>query len=165
MAITDTAKDAVQALAEPVCRAHGVELVDVQVLGGRGRSVVRILIDRERVDGEGDVPGSGVTIDDCTAVSRDLSTVLDVHEEVLPGSYDLEVSSPGVDRPLVKRADYERFVGREVRVQTKQRIGERKKFQGRLLGVADEDVQLEQDGQPVRIPFEAISKANLVYRF
>jgi ribosome maturation factor RimP len=151
-------------LAEPVCLAHGVELVDVQVLGGRGRSVIRVMIDRDRPD-VGDAPGSGVTIDDCTSVSRDLSTALDVHEELVPGTYSLEVTSPGIERPLVRRRDYERFVGHEVRVQTAERIGDRKKFQGRLLDVADHDVQLEQDGQPVRIPFEAISRANLVYRF
>jgi ribosome maturation factor RimP len=153
-----------ESLIEPVCHAHGVELVEVRVLGGRGRSVVRIMIDRDRPV-PGDVPGSGVTIDDCTEVSRDVSTALDVHEDILPDSYTLEVTSPGVERPLVKRRDYERFVGREVRVQTVARIGDRKKFQGRLLEVADQDVQVEQDGQPVRIPFEAISRANLVYRF
>jgi ribosome maturation factor RimP len=164
LAMADTQKNAIEALIEPICRAHGVELVDVRVLGGRGRSVVRVMIDRDRPDG-GDVPGSGVTIDDCTHVSRDLSSALDVHEDLLPGSYNLEVTSPGVERPLVKRRDYERFVGREVRVQTTARIGERKKFQGRLLDVADHDVEVDQDGHPVRIPFEAISRANLVYRF
>lgn len=164
MTAADTQKDAIEALADPVCRAHGVELVDVQVKGGRGGAVVRVIIDRDRPDA-GEVPGSGVTIDDCTEVSRDLSSALDVHEDLIPGSYNLEVSSPGVERPLVKRRDYERFAGREVRIQTKQRIGERKKFQGRLLEVADADVSIDQDGMPVRIPFEAISRANLVYRF
>ncbi|MFW6067933.1 MAG: ribosome maturation factor RimP [Myxococcota bacterium] len=159
-----TQKRAIEDLAEPICRAHGVELVDVQLKGGRGGAVVRVIIDRDRPDG-GDVPGSGVTIDDCTSVSRDLSSALDVHGELVPGSYNLEVSSPGVERPLVKHRDYERFAGREVRVQTRLRIGERKKFQGRLLEVADDHIQIDQDGTPVRIPFESISRANLVYRF
>lgn len=163
MAQADTVRT-LESLIEPVCRAHGVELVQVRVLGGRGRSVLRVMIDRDRPVEE-DVPGSGVTIDDCTEVSRDVSTALDVHEDLIPGSYTLEVTSPGVERPLVKRKDYERFVGREVRVQTTAPIGDRKKFQGRLLEVADLDVQVDQDGEPVRIPFEAISRANLVYRF
>lgn len=156
--------EALEALAEPVCRAHGVELVQVELKSGRGGSILRVTIDRERPDG-GDALGSGVTIDDCTAVSRDLSSALDVHEELVPGHYNLEVTSPGVERPLVKRRDYERYVDHEVRVQTRQRVGERKKFQGRLLTVTGDHIAIDQDGTAVDIPFEAISKASLVYRF
>lgn len=147
----------------PVCRAHGVELVQLRVTAGRGgQGLVQVIIDRERPDG-GD--GSGVTLEDCTSVSRDLSTALDVHEELIPGSYRLEVSSPGLERPLVRLADFERFKGREAEIRVKTPREGRRKFQGKLLGVAGEEIEIEQDGSPVRIPHEQIDRANLVHRF
>lgn len=153
-------------LAEPVCAAHGVELVQLRVMTQRGEGVVRLIIDRERSAKHPEGPdGSGVSLDDCTAVSRDLSTALDVHEELFPGSYRLEVSSPGLERPLVKLADYERFEGREAKVKCKAPIDGRRKFQGKLLGVDGETVKIDQDGTTVTIPFEEIDRANLVYRF
>lgn len=164
MSQQDTIQAELLRLAEPVCRAHGVELVDVRWLRRPGGSVVRIIIDRERVDG-GDVPGSGVSLADCTNVSRDLSSILDMHEDLIPGSYDLEVSSPGVERPLVKLRDFERFAGREVKLETKIPVGDRRRYQGRLLGVEDGAVRLEQDGAVVSIPFDTVNKAHLVVRF
>ena len=150
-------------LIDPICRAHGVELVDVRYLREPGGAVVRVIIDRE-------VPGlevgSGVSLEDCTAVSRDASTALDVHDDMLPaGGYRLEVSSPGLERPLVKLADFERFAGREVKVKTRTPIDKQRRFRGRLRGVVGEVVALEEGGKVVHIPHGDIAQANLVYRF
>ena len=152
-----------ETLIDPICRANGVELVDVRYQREQSGAVIRVIIDRERSDRE---DGSGVSLDDCTAVSRDASTVLDVHEDVLPsGAYRLEVSSPGLERPLVKLSDFQRFSGREVRVRTRTPIGRRRRFRGTLLGVFDRDIEIDQDGRAVRIPHADIAQANLVYRF
>jgi ribosome maturation factor RimP len=127
-------------------------------------SVIRVIIDR-------DVPGleigSGVSLEDCTAVSRDLSTALDVHDDFLPsgGAYRLEVSSPGLERPLVKLADFERFSGREVKLRTQSPIERRRRFRGTLLRVVDQSIELDQDGKVLLIPHAEIAEANLVYRF
>lgn len=156
--------NALERLAEPVCRAHGVELVQLRITTQRGgRGVVQVIIDRERVDGV--ETASGVTLEDCTSVSRDLSTALDVHEDLVAGSYHLEVSSPGLERPLVKLRDFERFAGREATIRVKTPRDGRRKFQGKLLGVSDSQIEIDLDGTPVRIPHEEIDRANLVYRF
>lgn len=150
-------------LIDPICRAHGVDLVDVRHLRGPGGAVIRVIIDR---DAPGVDVGSGVSLEDCTAVSRDVSATLDVHDDIIPsGAYRLEVSSPGLERPLVKLRDFERFAGHEVKVRTRAGIEGRRRFRGTLLGVVDEDIQLEQEGGVVRIPHEDIAQAHLVYRF
>ncbi len=150
-------------LIDPICRAHGVELVDVRYLREPGGAVIRVIIDRE-------VPGlevgSGVSLEDCTAVSRDASSALDVHQDLMPsGAYRLEVSSPGLERPLVKLSDFERFAGREVKLKTRTPIEKQRRFRGMLRGVVDERVELDENGKVVRIPHEDIAQANLVYRF
>ena len=156
-------QDTLATLIDPICRANGVELVDVRYQRERGGAVIRVIIDRERWDRE---EGSGVSLDDCTAVSRDASTLLDVHEHELPsGAYRLEVSSPGLERPLVKLSDFQRFSGREVSVRTRTPIERRRRFRGTLLGVRDREIEIDQDGQAVRIPHADIAQANLVYRF
>ena len=150
-------------LINPICLAHGVELVDVRYLREPGGAVIRVIIDREVADLE---VGSGVSLEDCTAVSRDVSTVLDLHEEQLPsGAYRLEVSSPGLERPLVKLADFERFSGREVKVRTRTAIEKQRRFSGTLRGVVDHSIELDQDGRVILIPHEDIAQAHLVYRF
>ena len=149
-------KERLEAVVEPVCKAHGVEIVDVSFGREPGGAVVRVLIDR---------PSGGVTLADCQNVSRDLSTALDVEGEEIPGPYRLEVSSPGLDRPLVKKGDFEKFAGKEVKLQTRIPVGDRRNFRGTLLGVEGDDVRLELDGKPVRIPYQEIAKANLVFRF
>lgn len=153
-------------MVEPICRAHGVELVHVVKAAERGGAVLRVFIDRPGNTGE---PGEGVTVAECQAVSRDLGPALEVHDPAAAG-YRLEVSSPGLDRPLVKLRDYERFAGREVKVTTFAPVSdgqgnERRKFQGTLLGADDESVRLEVDGSELQLPRSEISKANVVYRF
>jgi ribosome maturation factor RimP len=152
---------ALESIAEPVCRAHGVELVQLRLMSQGGRSIVQILIDR---DAPGRGPdGSGVTLEDCTAVSRDVSTALDVHEDVVPGAYDLEVSSPGLDRPLTRLAHFDRFAGRLAKVELAMGVEGRRRFKGKILGTAPGVVRLEQDGAEVALPFDDIERARLVY--
>ncbi len=152
----------VERLAEPICRAHGVELVEVRLVRGRGGTTARVLIDRERSDG---LPGSGVSLDDCAAVTRDLSSALDLHEAETPASYDLEVGSPGLERPLVRPRDYQRFEGREVKLRLQERLDGRRRFHGRLLGLEGSDIVLETSEGTLRIPLEQVERAHLVHRF
>ncbi len=160
---TEHLEETLVELIDPICRAHGVELVDVRHQPERGGAVIRIIIDRERA---GQPDGSGVSLEDCTAVSRDVSSALDIHEDVVPlGGYRLEVSSPGLERPLVKLADFERFSGREIKLRTRTAIERQRRFHGRLLGVVDRAIELDQDGTVLLIPHEDIAQANLVYRF
>ena len=156
-------KERLERVVEPVCRAHGVELVDVNYGREPLGAVVRIIIDRPRATSEPQ-PGAGVSLADCQNVSRDASTALDV-ADVIEGAYRLEVTSPGIERPLVKLHDFERFAGHEVKLQTREPISERRKFQGTLLGVEDQTVRFEQDGAVITIPYTNIAKCNLVFRF
>ncbi|MGB8329596.1 MAG: ribosome maturation factor RimP [Polyangiales bacterium] len=160
---TEQLVNALEQLIDPICRAHGVELVDVRYLREPRGAVIRVIIDR-------DVPGmeigSGVSLEDCTGVSRDLSTALDVYDDLLPsGGYRLEVSSPGLERPLVKLKDFERFSGREVKVRTQTPIERQRRFRGKLLRVVDQSIELDQGGKVLLIPHADIAQANLVYRF
>jgi ribosome maturation factor RimP len=165
--LEDASNQPLVAVIEPVCLAHGLELVDVSVLREPGGAVLRVLIDRPA--GSGEQLGSGVSLSDCQSVSRDLSVALDVNEGVAPKiRYRLEVSSPGLDRPLTRRRDFEKFAGNEVRVQTRLPLpgdDARRKFHGRLEGLEGDNVRVV-DGQAVfQIPLTAIAKANVVYRF
>ena len=145
----------VREIAEQAAIDHGLELVHAEVAGPEGHPTVRLFIDK---------PG-GVTHDDCAKVSLQLSTVLDV-EDFIHSAYVLEVSSPGLERGLYKRADYERFAGSQARIRTRapingQRNGQRN-FRGRILGVADRNVVVEdQTSGRVEIPLDGIVKANL----
>ncbi len=147
-------------IVDTVCLAHGLELVDARFVTDRG-AVLRVLIERP-----GTVDGSGVTLSDCQAVSRDLSTALDVEDAPTPGgAYRLEVSSPGVERPLFGARDYERFAGREVKLQTQSPHGGRRRFTGILEGIEGDLVTLTIDGERVSLPHGDITKAHLVFRF
>ena len=141
----------VQELAERVAIDHGLELVHVEVAGPDNKPIVRVFIDKPQ----------GVTHDDCSEVSTHLGTILDV-EDFIHASYTLEVSSPGLARGLYKRADFERFVGSQAKMKTRQPIAGQRNFRGRLLGVDGEDVLFEDrtTGQ-VRVPLNSITKANL----
>lgn len=172
MSIPD--KNALEQVIDPVCKAHGLELVDVALVREHGSAVLRVLIDRERADltvGAGPrIPGSGVSLADCQAISRDLSTTLDVHERLLPSSpYRLEVGSPGVDRPLVRERDFIRFVGTEVWVQSAQPLDDtnRRKVQGILERFEDATAYIADPTNKTTwvIPFADIQKANIVFRF
>jgi len=141
----------VQELAERVAIDHGLELVHAEVAGPENKPIVRVFIDKPH----------GVTHDDCSDVSLHLGTILDV-EDFIHASYTLEVSSPGLERGLYKRADYERFVGNDAKLKTRQPIGGQRNFRGRLLGVQENDLIFEdRTNGRVRIPFDIITKANL----
>ena len=170
--MSETAQQQLQKLRtviEPICRAHGVALVDARMTTERG-AVLRVLIERVVAGSDSSDTQSGVSLADCQNVSRDLSTALDVAEGVAPtGNYRLEVSSPGVERPLITPQDFTRFAGREVRVQAIRPISGRRRFQGVLQGLAAEQapeaVRVQADGETFDIPLADITKANLVYRF
>lgn len=160
---TEHLVNALEQLIDPICRAHRVELVDVRYVREPRGAVIRIIIDR---DVPGVEVGSGVSLEDCTGVSRDVSTAVDVHDDLLPsGGYRLEVSSPGLERPLVKLKDFERFSGREVKLRTQTPIERQRRFRGKLLRVVGQSIELDQDGKVLLIPHADIAQANLVYRF
>ena len=139
-------------LIEPTLRDMGLELVRVLMSGGQ-RPTLQIMVER------GD--HAPTTLDDCTEVSHAVSALLDVADP-LPGAYRLEVTSPGIDRPLVRRAASERFAGFEARLETELPIDGRRRFRGRLLGLADDQVRLALPEGQQSIPLDAIKKAKLV---
>jgi ribosome maturation factor RimP len=151
----DISRDLLEAI-EPVVEAHGLELVDIaQGSSGRGRLVVTV--DTPSGDGR-------VTVGECAAVSRELSHLLDV-EDVVPGSYVLEVTSPGVDRVLGREKDFARVVGRKVSVETREPLDGRRHFRGELLAFGGEGAQVQTESGPIRIPFKAISRAQAFFPF
>jgi len=131
----------------------GFELVRVQFGGGQHRPTLQIMA--ERIDRQ------PMAVEDCAEISRNLSALLDV-EDPLPGSYLLEVSSPGIDRPLIRPADYERFAGFEARLETTAPIEGRKRFRGKLMGLAGDRVRLAEEGGELTLPLEQINKAKLL---
>lgn len=148
-------EERVKAIAERVAIDEGVELVHAEVAGPDNKPIVRIFIDKP----------AGVTHQDCSDVSLHLGTLLDV-EDFIHSSYTLEVSSPGLDRGLYKRADYERFAGSFAKVKTKRPIGNQRNFRGRLVGVDGDEVLFDdKTNGRVSIPLEAIAKANLEVDF
>lgn len=147
-----TSFNEVAELIEPTLRDLGFELVQVRLSGGARRT---LQVMAEPLD-----PTHRMTVDDCAEISHAISAVLDVADPI-PGAYTLEVSSPGIDRPLVKPADFERHAGFEAKVETAEPLDGRKRFKGLLEGLADGEVLLRQDGDLVRIPLAAVKKAKL----
>jgi ribosome maturation factor RimP len=141
----------VETLAGPLCESEGLELVHVEYQREPGGRILRLYIDRV----------SGITLDDCVNVSRQLNDLLDVHLDDI-GPYNLEVTSPGPQRPLSKLQDYERFKGRKAKIRTRQPLNDQKTFTGVILGVAAEQIKLSANEKTVAIPFGEISKARLV---
>ena len=153
-------------IVEPICASRGLELVDVRYLPNPRGPLVRIFIDRPGGAEGPSGAGSGVSLEDCTDVSRAVSAVVDESgDDPIPGAYHLEVSSPGLDRPLVKLTDFQRYAGHEVKVRTDAPVQGRRRFHGTLLGVTGEQVRIDLEGLEVAIPFSEIAEANLVYRF
>jgi len=152
----------VQAIASRVAASFGLEIFDVQFRREAPGMVLRIQIDRP---GSGATAEESVSVEDCARVSRDLSAVLDV-EDVVPTAYTLEVSSPGLDRPLTRPGDYERFTGRRAKVVLRQPIDGQGYFKGRLCGVEGGHVVIEgEDRRTHRVPLDAITRANLEVDF
>jgi ribosome maturation factor RimP len=154
--------DRVQALAARIADGYGLDVFDVQFRREAAGMVLRVQIDRP---GPAATAEDSVSVEDCAKVSRDLSAVLDV-EDVVPTAYTLEVSSPGLDRPLRQLDDYRRFAGRRVKLVVRQPIDGQGFFKGRLGGVDGADVIIEgDDGRQHRVPSGAISRANLEVEF
>jgi len=143
------------ALFEPVIQSMGYELVGIEFQGSTQHGTLRVYIDHE----------NGIGVDDCAAISRQVSAILDV-EEPIQQAYDLEVSSPGINRPLFKVRDYEQFSGHCARIKMAVPLDGRKNFKGVLQGVTDsKSVQIMVDNEDYELPISDIAKANLVGEF
>ncbi len=151
----DKLEKAVLEVLHPIVEENSCELVDIKYLSERGGRILRIFLDKE----------GGVTVDDCANVSRELSVVLDAYDIMPQHSYTLEVSSPGLRRPLNRQSDYERFKGRKVKIKTTNPIEDRRVFSGTLLGMEGGMVLVEVDGRSYSVPFGSVSRANLEIDF
>ncbi|HEX3820267.1 MAG TPA: ribosome maturation factor RimP [Candidatus Sulfotelmatobacter sp.] len=163
----------VREIADRIAASSGLEVVDVEFLGGGKARMLRVFLDKPAAAGND--PLAGVTHEDCAHFSREFGTILDV-EDVMAGSYTLEVSSPGLDRRLVKAADFTRFTGSRMKLMTRQPVNNNRHFEGRLesfnngrltldLSVASHKSRKkmgETAGQKIEIEFANVEKANLV---
>ncbi len=149
-----TIVEEVTELVEPVLEELGFELVDAVYVAKSGRWALQLFIDKQ----------DGVTIDDCAGVSREIGDLLDVHD-IIPHEYVLEVSSPGLDRPLKRRRDFRWATGRTVKIRTLEPIEGRRNFTGRLDRVEGDVLTLLVDGAEVSLFLDDVEKANLVYEF
>ncbi|RQW90216.1 MAG: ribosome maturation factor RimP [Geobacter sp.] len=156
--VQPTIVDKVESVVLPLITSLGLELVEIEYKPEGRQMVLRIFIDKE----------GGVMLDDCAAVSKELSALLDV-EDIIPGRFSLEVSSPGLNRPLKTRADYDRYTGKLIKIKTFNPTADdagnlRKTFLGKLVGVDGDLILLKlQEGQSATIPYSAIAKANLEF--
>lgn len=144
----------IQLLAEPVLKELGCEWIEARLITEYGRKILRIAIDKEGKEG-------GVSVGDCERVSREIETLLEV-EEVVGERYLLEVSSPGLERPLIKEADYLRFVGKIASLKTREPIEGRRNYKGLLEGLEEGIVKILIDGKQYKVPVELIERAHLV---
>jgi ribosome maturation factor RimP len=156
----DSICDQVSNIAQPILDSKSLELVDVEYVRMGKDAVLRLFIDKD----------GGIALDDCADVSHELSAILDI-EEIITCNYTLEVSSPGLDRPLKKPEDYLRYTGRLVKIRTYDQFlddsgNKRKTFLGTLEGFVDGSVRLKlKEGQTATIPLERVAKANLEFEF
>jgi ribosome maturation factor RimP len=162
----------VRGIADRVAASSGLEVLDIEFLGGGKARMLRVFLDKSAA---GNDPLAGVTHEDCANFSREFGTILDV-EDVMPGSYTLEVSSPGLDRKLVKPADFTRFTGSRLKLTTRQPVNDNRHFEGRLESFQDGRLTLDLSvashksrkkmgdaaGQKIEIDFANVEKANLV---
>ena len=162
----------VRSIADRVAASSGLEVLDIEFLGGGKARMLRVFLDKPAA---GNDPIAGVTHEDCANFSREFGTILDV-EDVMPGSYTLEVSSPGLDRKLVKPGDFTRFTGNRLKLTTRQPVDNNRHFEGRLESFQDGRLTLdlsvashksrkkmgEAAGQKIEIDFANVEKANLV---
>jgi len=162
----------VREIAERVAASSGLEIVEIEFLGGGKARMLRVFLDKPAA---GTHPLAGVTHEDCANFSREFGTILDV-EDVMPGSYTLEVSSPGLDRKLIKAADFTRFTGSRMKLTTRQPVNNNRHFEGRLESFQDGRLKLDLSvashkwrkkmgaaaGEKIEIDFANVEKANLV---
>lgn len=141
-------------LFEPVIEDMGYQLIEIEYHPNPNYGVLRLYIDKE----------DGVLVEDCSAVSRQISAILDV-EDPVPGKFNLEVSSPGMDRPLRRVEDFQRFIGEVARIKTSMVFEGQRNFKGRISGIEDDLIIIECENKEVRLPVTAIDKARLVPDF
>ncbi len=152
----------VREMAARIAGSYGLDIFDVELKREGGQHVLRVIVDRP---GPASKPEESVSIEDCARVAEELGTLLDV-EDVMPGEYTFEVSSPGLDRPLRHADDYRRFAGRWAKVVTSQPVERQTAFSGRLKGVEGDDVLFESEGKKlVRLPLSLIKRGRLDLEF
>jgi ribosome maturation factor RimP len=153
-----TYKEKIRQLVEPVIESEDMELIDIECLKMRSRWIVRIYMDKE----------TGVTLDNCSDISNQVGDILDVHD-VLPGAYTLEVSSPGLDRPLVRDNDFIKYRGSKVHVRVAEKLEGIRNFRGKLVDFYEEKgkkiLVIDITGKTYHIPRELVVKANIEYEF
>ncbi len=148
--------ETVARLLEPVCASQGLELVDVEYRPGGRRSLLRVTLDR---------PGGGITIDRLAEFSREAGDLLDARDAV-PGSYTLECSSPGVNRPLRKPADFARYRGKTIRLLTEEPIAGESRFLARLVAASESGIEIEDETHGrLAVPYGAIRRASYEHDF
>lgn len=147
-------EDKVMNLLSPVAKDHGFELVDVEWTTDSGRKTLRAFVDKE----------GGISIDDCAFLSGYLEDVLDI-EDAVPGAYLFEVSSPGLNRPLRRKEHFEKAIGEEIQLATKEKVNGRKNYKGILKGCESELIKIEIDGQDHEVPLAEVQKARIVFDF
>jgi len=140
-----------QSIVENAVESLGYELVGVEYLARDKAALLRVYIDKEE----------GIALEDCEAVSHQLSGVLDV-EDPISGNYQLEISSPGLDRPIFKASDFQRFSGQQVKIKLARPLEGRKNFTGFLKGLQETDVVIEMDGQDIYLALASIDQARLI---
>jgi len=145
-------EEIIAGITEPIIEENGMELVDIEFVKEGQEWFLRIFIDK----------GTGITLDDCELISRSVEKILD-DQDPINQVYHLEVSSPGLERPLKKTRDFQRFQGRLIQVKTFAPITGKKKFIGKLANVNDVDISIEVEKEIIIIPRDKISKANLVW--
>jgi ribosome maturation factor RimP len=150
----ESVKAEVNRLIEPIIAEMGFELVQVEYLSEQGRWVLRVYVDAD----------GGITLDDCARVSREIGHVIDV-KDFIPHEYVLEVSSPGLNRPLVREKDFQRAVGKKVRLQMAKAVDRQRNFTGYLKAYEDATLHLQLRDKLVLLPKRDVKKANLVYEF
>ena len=141
----------VWSLAEPLCESEGLELIQVEYQRESAGRILRLYVDK---------PG-GIKLDDCAGVSRQMGDILDVNLEDV-GPYNLEVTSPGLERPLARKQDFDKFKGNRAKIKTFQPLNRQKNFTGILLGISGDKVNLQIDEQIITITYTNISKAHLI---
>ncbi len=149
-------EDAIWKLAEPMVAENGMELIDVEYVKEGAEWYLRLFLDKE-----GD---EGIDLDDCELISRKFSDVLE-EKDPITQAYRLEVSSPGIERPLKRTKDFQRFQGEKIQVKTFSEVEGKKQFIGILQETTEETVTLDVDGTSIAIPRKQIGKANLVWEF
>ncbi|WP_041521671.1 ribosome maturation factor RimP [Gilvimarinus agarilyticus] len=142
------------AMFAPVVAALECELWGVEYMTGTPTKVLRVYIDKE----------GGVALEDCEKVSRQISSLMDV-EDPIAGEYNLEVSSPGMDRPLYTLEQFQRYIGEVIAVRLRVPFDGRRKFKGKMIGIEDEDVVVVVDNEEYLLPVDSIEKANIVPQF